>query len=60
MAEGGTWEQLLNVTQARLGGGSGDRRKVPLEKLSPNPDQPRKFFDAAALEEYRPGEGKKK
>ncbi|MEB3328704.1 MAG: ParB/RepB/Spo0J family partition protein [Candidatus Sericytochromatia bacterium] len=50
MAEGGTWEQLLNVTQSRLGG-AGDRRKLPLEKLVPNPDQPRKFFDAAALDE---------
>ncbi|MEB3223718.1 MAG: ParB/RepB/Spo0J family partition protein [Candidatus Sericytochromatia bacterium] len=50
MGEGGTWEQLLNVTQARLGG-AGDRRKLPLEKLVPNPDQPRRFFDAAALDE---------
>lgn len=51
MAEGGTWEQLLNVTQSRLGGGSGDRRKLALDKLVPNPEQPRKFFDATALDE---------
>jgi ParB family chromosome partitioning protein len=50
VAEGGTWEQLLNVTQSRLGG-AGDRRKLALDKLVPNPDQPRKFFDAAALDE---------
>jgi ParB family chromosome partitioning protein len=48
----GTWEQLLNVTQARLQAGAGaEKRKLPLEKLAPNPEQPRKFFDAAALEE---------
>ncbi|MEB3197179.1 MAG: ParB/RepB/Spo0J family partition protein [Candidatus Sericytochromatia bacterium] len=48
----GTWDQLLNVTQARLGPqAGGDRRKLALDKLAPNPDQPRKFFDAAALDD---------
>ncbi len=48
----GTWDQLLNVTQSRLGAASaGERRKLALGKVSPNPDQPRKFFEAAALDE---------
>lgn len=49
---GGTWDQLLNVTQSRLGAaGAGDRRKLALAKVAPNPDQPRKFFEASALDE---------
>jgi ParB family chromosome partitioning protein len=52
MPDPGTWDQLLNVTQARLQAGAGaEKRKLPLEKLAPNPEQPRKFFEAAALEE---------
>lgn len=48
----GTWDQLLNVTQSRLGAGAaGERRKLALAKVAPNPDQPRKFFEAAALDE---------
>ncbi len=49
MSSHGTWDQLLNVSQARLAGG--DRKQVALDRLSPNPDQPRKFFAAAALDE---------
>lgn len=52
MADPGTWDQLLNVTQSRLGAaGAGERRKLALAKVSPNPEQPRKFFEAAALDE---------
>ena len=48
----GTWDQLLNVTQSRLGAtAAGERRKLSLSKVSPNPGQPRKFFEAAALDE---------
>src|SRR3989338_6468920 len=48
----GTWDQLLNVTQSRLGAtAAGERRKISLAKVSPNPGQPRKFFEAAALDE---------
>lgn len=51
-ANPGTWDQLLNVTQSRLGAGAaGERRKLALAKVAPNPDQPRKFFEAAALDE---------
>jgi ParB family chromosome partitioning protein len=46
----GTWDQLLTVTQAKLGGTAPvERRKLPIAHLSPNADQPRKFFDAQAL-----------
>lgn len=49
---GGTWDQLLQVTQSRLGQASaGERRKLALSKVAPNPDQPRKFFEAGALDE---------
>lgn len=46
----GTWDQLLTVTQAKLSGTApAERRKLPIAHLSPNADQPRKFFDAQAL-----------
>lgn len=55
----GTWDQLLTVTQARLGANAtGERRKISLERLAPNPDQPRKFFDAAALDELATSMGR--
>jgi ParB family chromosome partitioning protein len=50
MTSQGTWDQLLSVTQAKLGGTApAERRKLPIAHLSPNADQPRKFFDAQAL-----------
>ncbi|MEB3285848.1 MAG: ParB/RepB/Spo0J family partition protein [Candidatus Sericytochromatia bacterium] len=52
MPDPGTWDQLLNITQARLQAGAGaEKRKLPLDRLVPNPGQPRKFFEATALEE---------
>ena len=51
-ATGGTWDQLLTVTQSRMGAaGAGERRKISLKNVAPNPDQPRKFFEAGALDE---------
>ena len=36
--------------QAPAGGGT---RTLPIQKVRPNPNQPRKVFDSAALEELR-------
>ncbi|MDB5098407.1 MAG: chromosome partitioning protein ParB [Cyanobacteria bacterium RYN_339] len=50
MPNAGTWDQLLSVTTAKLGGSAAaERRKLPIAHISPNADQPRKFFDAQAL-----------
>jgi ParB family chromosome partitioning protein len=50
MNHAGTWDQLLGVTTAKLAGqGPVERRRLPLSHISPNADQPRKFFDAQAL-----------
>lgn len=52
MPDAGTWDQLLGVTQAKLAGNkTTERRKVPVAHVSPNAEQPRKFFDAQALTE---------
>jgi ParB family chromosome partitioning protein len=36
---------------ARPGGAARGQRAVPIDRIRPNPDQPRRAFDAAALEE---------
>ena len=41
---------LMGEATAEVGAGSGEVT-LPLEKISPNPDQPRKVFDEEALEE---------
>lgn len=51
MPSPGTWDALLNVTQAKLSGSGVERRKLALDALVPNPDQPREHFDAEALTE---------
>ena len=48
----GTWDQLLTVTQAKLAKPAATtERKLPLQQLVPNPDQPRQFFEPQALAE---------
>jgi ParB family chromosome partitioning protein len=50
MPEGlGTWDQLLSVTQAKLNNQAIERRRVPIDQLVPNPEQPRRHFDDIAL-----------
>ena len=50
MANNNTWDQLLGITQAKLAGNAPvERRKLALGQLSPNADQPRKFFESRAL-----------
>lgn len=51
MPELGTWDQLLSVTQAKLGASGGERRKLPLHLIEPNPDQPRRLFEPEAIAE---------
>lgn len=53
MREGaGTWDQLLSVTSAQLAKpASAGAKPLPLAHLRPNPNQPRAFFDEAALDE---------